>query len=239
MTNQNWVLAAQMHVPYSNPVNQIQFTGILSQTATDDNGNQTSLTAANAPVSRVFCKYTIHTSSTLSNSHAYSYIYTTNSHDYAHEWCGPNQIGTAYSSQVSTGTSNASYYTTGSYFGNGAMKNHYSYYAWGAAITDPNDPTATVQPYDRRRQGVNVGCWEWGTNGNVYPVHQHWTICCTDGTGDGSASTSNNEWGAFETGSGGNSSSYTTDSFYWYCSYNVSGTWLLYRSTNGNVQTNE
>ena len=238
MTDQNWVLAAQVHVPYNNPVNQVTFQNILSQTATDENGNVSSLNAANAPVARIFCKYTIHTSSTLSQSHGYSYIYGSGNHDYAQEWCGPNQIGTLYSNSFGTGTWNASYYTTGSYWAYGAMKNHYSYYGWGAAITDP-DTGATIQPYDRRRQGINVGCWEWGTNGNFYPVHQHWTMCCTDGTADGSASTSNGEWGAYEQGCGGNNLSYSTDSFYWYCAYNVSGTWLLYRSTNGNLQVNE
>jgi len=238
MTDQNWVLAAQVHVPYNSTVNQITFNSIFSQTATDGNGNVSSLNALNAPVVRVFAKYTIHTSATLGQSNGRSYLYSTSSHDYAQEWNGGNQNGTVYSNSVSTGTGNAGYYSTGSYWGYGAMKNHYSMYAWGAQITDP-DTGLTVEPYDRRRQGVNVGCWEWGTNGNFYPVHQHWTICCTDGTSDGSAATGNNEWGSYEIGCGGQNSSYSADSFYWYCSYAVSGTWLLYRSTNGNLQVNE
>ena len=237
MTDQNWVLAAQVHVPYSNPVNQVTFQSILSQTATDENGSQTTLYATNAPVARVFCKYTIHTSATLGQSQGYSYLNSTNQHDYAQEWNGGNHSGTVYSTSNSTGTGNAGWYSTGSYWGYGAMKNQYGNYAWGAAVTDALGQT--VQPSDRRRQGVNVGCWEWGTNGGVYPVHQHWTICCTDGTADGSAATGNSEWGSYEIGCGGNNMSYTTDSFYWYCGYNVSGSWLLYRSTNGNLQVNE
>tara|TARA_B100000131_G_scaffold322146_1_gene375119 strand:- start:209 stop:928 length:720 start_codon:yes stop_codon:yes gene_type:complete len=239
MPNQNWVLAAQVHIPYSSPTSAVTFSNLNSQTATDDTGQVRTLTASQAPIYRMFARYTIHTSSTLSNGHAYSYIYTTGQHDYAQEWCGPNQIGSLYSSSFGTGSSSASYYSTGSYFGNGAMKNDYSNYAWGTAITDPNDPTVTVQPYDRRRRCVNIGCWEFYSTEQFYPVHQHWTICCTDGNSDGSSSTFNNEWGAYEIGCGGNNQGYSTNEFYFQMAYNFSGTFLFYRSCNGNFQVNE
>lgn len=237
MPNQNWVLAAQVHVPYSSPVNQVTFSNTTSQTATDDTGQVRTLSYSQAPIARMFAKYTIHTSSSLGQTSGYSYLNTTGQHDYAEEWCGPNQIGTLYSSGNSTGTGTASYYTTGAYWGYGAMKHHYSMYAWGAAVTDAAG--ATVQPYDRRRQGVNVGCWEWYTTDQFYPVHQHWTMCCTDGTSDGSTATGNSEWGAYAQGCGGQNSTYSPSNFYWYCGYNVSGTFLLYRSCNGDFQVNE
>ncbi len=239
MPNQNWVLQAQVHIPYSSATSVCQFTSINSGTAIDESGQSRTMTGAVAPIYRVVGNYTLHTSSTLSNSHAWSYVYTTSQHDQCQEWSGPNQIGTLYSNNFGTGASNASYYTSGSYFGNGVMKNHYSMYGWGAAITDPNDPTATVQPYDRRRQGKNVGCWEWYSTEQFYPVHQHWTICCTDGVSDGSTATGNSEWGAYEMGCGGNNSNYSTNDFYIQMSYNFSGTFLLYRSTNGDYQVNE
>lgn len=237
MPNQNWVLAAQVHIPYNSATSQVSFQNLNSQTATDDTGQVRTLTAGQAPVYRIFGKYTIHTSSTLSNSNGWSYIYTTGQHDYSQEWCGPNQIGTLYSNNFGTGSSAAGYYSTGSYFGNGAMKNHYSNYAWGTAITDAAGQT--VQPYDRRRQGANVGCWEFYSTEQFYASHQHWTICCTDGNSDGSSSTFNNEWGAYEIGSGGQNSSYSTNEFFIQMSYNFSGTFLLYRSCNGNFQVNE
>lgn len=237
MPNQNWVLAAQVQVPYANPVSQVAFSGLNSQTATDESGTIRTLSASQAPIYRMFAKYTIHTSATLGQSNAYSYVYTTSQHDYAQEWCGGNQIGTLNSNNWGTGSSSAGYYSTGSYFGYGAMKNQYSNYAWGAAITDAAG--ATVQPYDRRRMGQNVGCWEFYSTEQFYPTHQHWTICCTDGVADGTSSTGNSEWGSYEMGMGGQNSSYSTNEFYFQMGYNFSGTFLLYRSCNGNFQVNE
>jgi len=237
MPDQNWVLIAQQQIPYSNPTSAVQFQNLNSSTATSEAGVTVTLNASNAPVYRMFAKYTIHTSSAISNTQGYSYIYSTSQHDHAQEWNGENQNTYLYSNNQTTGASNASYYTTGTYWGYGAQSNQYSMYGWGAQITD--DAGVVVEPYDRRRQGQNVGCWEFYSTEQMYPVHSHWTMICTEGIQDGSNQTSSQKWGGYELGSGGSNQSYSTNEFYWQCSYNVSGTFLFYRSCNGNYQKNE
>lgn len=238
MTNMNWVLTAQVQVPWTSPTSQIQFQNIeTSQYATDDTGNVTTLSNYNAPIYRIFGKFHIPTNSTLSNSHGYSYFHSTSQCDYAQVYSGPNHQGSIHSSSWSAATSDAGYYSTGTYWGNAVMKNQYSGYAWGTNVTD--DDGVVVGASDRRRVGWNFGCWEYGTNGNLYPVHNWWTLCTTDGTSDGTSATSNSEWGAWGHGAGGNNNTYGTNNFTLYCAYNFVGTFFMYRGCSGNYQANE
>ncbi len=237
MTNMNWVLTAQVQVPFTSPVSSINFNSIeTGQYATDDTGQITTLSNQNAPIYRIFGKYNIPTNSTLSNSHATSY-FTTNQCDYSLVYSGPNHQGSIHSSSWSSATSDSGYYSTGAYWGNGTMKNQYGGYAWGTNVTD--DDGVVVGASDRRRVGYNFGCWEWSSNNNVYPVHNWWTICTTDGTADGTSATANSEWGAWSHGAGGNNSTYSMNSFTLYCAYNFTGTFFMYRGCAGDLQANE
>lgn len=238
MADQNWVL--QAHIHQNTMTSSVQFTSTTNGYATDEAGNTTILSYANAPVFRIYYKIQFSSyGSDMVGANGYFHGNYSFGNDYVYDYYNYGNTSSAnvnnlYNSNVSYNYNNAH-----NKMGSSLAGSAFSGYNWGGSVTDI-DGNTVANTSDRRK------AWTTGWLETHFPnqsAYYPWIFhngMITDDLNNGSSLTYMQKFGAWGIGSGGcTSGPYIDNITIGGNSPQFRGDFFLFRGLVSNNQVNE